>query len=112
MVPDAFDVASPAGFEPTTPGLGILCSIRLSYGDCRSHFNRLAPLLCCPTHGNWADRASLGIGRKLTTVVLATPTIQQLTADRESLGQRFGVGLRLSLRVRPNTSECRDRAYD
>lgn len=26
---------SPAGFEPTAPGLGILCSIRLSYGDVR-----------------------------------------------------------------------------
>jgi hypothetical protein len=26
-------VASPAGFEPTAPGLGILCSILLSYGD-------------------------------------------------------------------------------
>src|SRR5271165_7249831 len=26
-------MASPAGFEPTAPGLGILCSIRLSYGD-------------------------------------------------------------------------------
>ena len=24
---------SPAGFEPTAPGLGILCSILLSYGD-------------------------------------------------------------------------------
>ena len=26
-------LASPAGFEPTAPGLGILCSILLSYGD-------------------------------------------------------------------------------
>jgi hypothetical protein len=26
-------VASPARFELTTPGLGILCSILLSYGD-------------------------------------------------------------------------------
>jgi hypothetical protein len=26
-------VASPAGFEPTAPRLGILCSILLSYGD-------------------------------------------------------------------------------
>ncbi len=26
-------VVSPAGFEPTAPGLGILCSILLSYGD-------------------------------------------------------------------------------
>ena len=26
-------VASPAGFEPTAPGLGNLCSIQLSYGD-------------------------------------------------------------------------------
>ena len=26
-------MASPAGFEPTAPGLGILCSILLSYGD-------------------------------------------------------------------------------
>ena len=26
-------VASPARFELTTPGLGILCSIQLSYGD-------------------------------------------------------------------------------
>ena len=25
-------MARPAGLEPTTPGLGILCSIRLSYG--------------------------------------------------------------------------------
>src|SRR5690606_18796787 len=25
-------LVTPAGFEPTTPGLGILCSIRLSYG--------------------------------------------------------------------------------
>ncbi len=26
-------LVSPAGFEPTAPGLGILCSILLSYGD-------------------------------------------------------------------------------
>src|SRR5439155_14027933 len=26
-------MASPAGLEPATPGLGIQCSIRLSYGD-------------------------------------------------------------------------------
>ena len=26
-------MVSPAGFEPTAPGLGILCSILLSYGD-------------------------------------------------------------------------------
>ena len=26
-------LASPIGFEPTAPGLGILCSILLSYGD-------------------------------------------------------------------------------
>jgi hypothetical protein len=30
-------LASPAGFEPTAPGLGILCSILLSYGDNRKH---------------------------------------------------------------------------
>jgi hypothetical protein len=30
-------MASPAGFEPTAPGLGILCSIRLSYGDSGLH---------------------------------------------------------------------------
>ena len=29
-------MASPAGFEPTAPGLGILCSILLSYGDIHS----------------------------------------------------------------------------
>ena len=28
-------LVSPAGFEPTAPGLGILCSILLSYGDSR-----------------------------------------------------------------------------
>ena len=27
------ELVSPAGFEPTAPGLGILCSILLSYGD-------------------------------------------------------------------------------
>ncbi len=27
------NLASPAGFEPATPRLGIWCSIRLSYGD-------------------------------------------------------------------------------
>ncbi len=32
-------VASPAGFEPTAPGLGILCSILLSYGDSRASYN-------------------------------------------------------------------------
>ena len=31
--PDNQKVASPAGFEPTTPRLGIWCSIQLSYGD-------------------------------------------------------------------------------
>ena len=36
-------VASPAGFEPTAPGLGILCSIRLSYGDIVNEFNKLLP---------------------------------------------------------------------
>jgi hypothetical protein len=30
-------LASPARFELTTPGLGILCSIRLSYGDARRY---------------------------------------------------------------------------
>lgn len=28
-------MVTPAGFEPTTPGLGILCSILLSYGTSR-----------------------------------------------------------------------------
>ena len=35
------ELASPAGFEPTAPGLGILCSILLSYGDIE-YFNNLA----------------------------------------------------------------------
>ena len=32
-------MASPAGFEPTAPGLGILCSILLSYGDIEGNQN-------------------------------------------------------------------------
>ncbi len=44
-------LASPAGFEPTTPGLGILCSILLSYGDLLTLLALLKPqkkerLLC------------------------------------------------------------------
>jgi hypothetical protein len=35
-------LASPARFELTTPGLGILCSILLSYGDFSDYFNHLA----------------------------------------------------------------------
>ena len=35
-------MASPARFELTTPGLGILCSIRLSYGDFTNYINGLA----------------------------------------------------------------------
>jgi len=27
-----YSMVRPAGFEPAAPGLGILCSIRLSYG--------------------------------------------------------------------------------
>ncbi len=34
-------MVSPAGFEPTAPGLGILCSIRLSYGDFACPFSIL-----------------------------------------------------------------------
>ena len=34
-------LASPAGFEPTAPGLGILCSILLSYGDFDNSFKWL-----------------------------------------------------------------------
>jgi hypothetical protein len=33
VIPFTGEIASPAGFEPTTPGLGILCSVLLSYGD-------------------------------------------------------------------------------
>ncbi len=33
MINQEITMASPAGFEPTAPGLGILCSILLSYGD-------------------------------------------------------------------------------
>jgi hypothetical protein len=34
-------LASPARFELTTPGLGILCSILLSYGDLPAHFSKI-----------------------------------------------------------------------
>ena len=38
-------LATPAGFEPATPRLGIWCSIQLSYGACRpeTHARILAP---------------------------------------------------------------------
>ncbi len=42
-------LASPAGFEPTAPGLGILCSILLSYGDYRSDSAHIAPRISCVT---------------------------------------------------------------
>lgn len=32
IVAETERMVRPAGFEPTTPGLGILCSILLSYG--------------------------------------------------------------------------------
>src|ERR1700722_1527254 len=36
-------LASPIGFEPTAPGLGILCSILLSYGDAAPSLHELPP---------------------------------------------------------------------
>lgn len=51
-------MASPAGFEPTAPRLGIWCSIRLSYGDtgdclahCVARRHRAAPHRPSPTNG-------------------------------------------------------------
>ncbi len=38
-------VASPAGFEPTAPGLGILCSILLSYGDLTDFQTVIPPVI-------------------------------------------------------------------
>ena len=52
-------MASPAGFEPTAPGSGILCSILLSYGDhrpadhsTRAPMRRGAPVRCSETSGS------------------------------------------------------------
>jgi hypothetical protein len=45
-------LASPIGFEPTAPGLGILCSILLSYGDTQE--NQYVRQLFLLRLGSWA----------------------------------------------------------
>jgi hypothetical protein len=47
-----FDLlASPARFERTTPGLGILCSILLSYGDLANDYTYTSWARASPFHG-------------------------------------------------------------
>ena len=41
-------VASPAGFEPTAPRLGIWCSILLSYGDDSNRIPQQQPFVTRP----------------------------------------------------------------